>query len=113
MSFGKSFLVAVLLLAASTSANAVLVYTTSTITYIDSNTTFGDGDVDFVMSTPVSDCVGFWFKKSDGGYNSNLSMLLAAFQTKSSVLVYGDNDISQKWTGSSSKFCHLNMIRMQ
>lgn len=103
-------MIAGLLWAVSNSASAALTSTTTTIAYIESYTTFGGGDVVFATNTKAAGCDGgFWLKKTDDGFNANLSMLMAAFHAKSNILAYGYDD--QVWTGSITKFCHLYLIR--
>ncbi|ARC91955.1 hypothetical protein B6A42_07415 [Vibrio coralliilyticus] len=84
-------------------------YVGSELTSISSVTSYnqyGLGDVIFQIKNPISQCPdGYWITKADPGFQANLSMLIAAFQAKSKVRIYGLP--SQKWAGSSGTFCKL------
>lgn len=85
----------------------------STVTRVGSYNQFGNGDVTFSIANPIQECSdGYWFTKSDPGFQANLSMVIAAHQTKTPVIVTALPE--QMWSGSSSgKFCKLYVISLQ
>jgi hypothetical protein len=79
------------------------------IAEIYSYSEYGGGDVVFSLKNPSANCdKGYWLKKSDPGFNANLSMLIAAYHAKTNVIVYGH--INEIWDGSTGKYCHLYAI---
>ncbi|RDH43412.1 hypothetical protein [Zooshikella ganghwensis] len=77
----------------------------TTIHKLISYSQYGNGDIAFTISSKFEKCNGFWFNKSEPGYNAMLSMLIAAYQSKNNLVVYSDPD--KIWTGSSAPFCHV------
>ncbi|NQZ10597.1 MAG: hypothetical protein HRT35_25885 [Algicola sp.] len=66
----------------------------------------------FRLSDPVANCDdGYWLKKSDPGFGANLSMLLAAYQAKTTVRIYGEPSI--RWPVISAKYCKLYGVQYQ
>ena len=80
----------------------------STITRFISYNQYGGGDVVFRIANPTANCFGYWINKDDAGFNANLSLILAAYQTKTKVKAYGHKD--QKWSGSGNFWCKLYAI---
>jgi hypothetical protein len=79
------------------------------IAEIYSYSQYGGGDVVFSLKSPSANCgKGYWLKKSDLGFNANLSMLIAAYHAKTNVIVYGH--INEIWDGSTGKYSHLYAI---
>lgn len=72
---------------------------------------YGGGDVVLkTVNTEPSCANGYWLKKSDPGFEVNMSILLSAYHAKSSVILRGhDNQI---WGGSSGTYCHLYSIEL-
>ncbi|MEI8594388.1 hypothetical protein [Photobacterium sp. Hal280] len=86
----------------------------STIKMIHSYSEYGGGDVIFRLAeSETTSCPsGYWLRKTDPGFDANLSMLIAAFHAKSRVVVYGLPD--EIWPGSQTgKYCHLYAINYQ
>jgi hypothetical protein len=82
---------------------------TSKVTAISSYNHYGNGDITFQITNTVNQCShGFWFNKSDPGYNANLSMLVAAYQSKTSVRIQAIPELLCK--GSKSAYCKLYLI---
>jgi hypothetical protein len=80
------------------------------LTFLLSYNTEGDGDVIFRVSDPAENCDnGCWLTKSDPGFGANLSMLLAAYQAKTTVKIHGDPAI--RWPLSNVKYCKLYGIQ--
>ena len=78
----------------------------SKVVSVTSYAEYGPGDVIFSIENPIPECInGYWLKKSDPGFQANLSMVIAAYHAKSNVLIYGLPD--QIWPASGGKFCHL------
>jgi hypothetical protein len=70
---------------------------------------FGGGDVYFKLDENSANCSGgYWMRKSDPGFNTTLSMVLAAYQAKTQLVVYGL--IDESWAGTSVKTCRLYSI---
>ncbi|WP_245798238.1 hypothetical protein [Vibrio ostreicida] len=83
----------------------------SFVSSVESYNKFGNADVMFRLATPSRECAGYWITKDDRGYNANLSMILAAYQAKNPVVVYGLIAESEKWSGSeTAHFCKLYAI---
>jgi len=99
-------MVGVACLMTSVCAHAVLSTTSvTTLNYLSSYTQFGSGDVIFRVANPTGDCFGYWISKTDPGYQANMAMLLAAYQSKTPILIAAMND--QLWTGSGNAYCKL------
>ncbi len=82
----------------------------SEVQAIHSYTNFGNADVVFVLQSTSGTCKGYWFNRDDAGYQSNLSMLLAAYQANTKLQVHGHEEIQSKWTGSENHFCRLYSV---
>jgi len=80
----------------------------TTISRLISYNQFGGGDVVFRIADPTSACFGYWISKDDSGFNANLSTILAAYQAKTKVKIYGQTE--QKWPGSGNFWCKLYAI---
>lgn len=52
---------------------------------------------------------GYHVEGDSGGYNSNLSMLIAAYHTGTPVVLRGDT--TTFWSGSSSPVCRLTSVQ--
>ncbi len=90
-------------------AQAYVASGTTDITYIGSYNQYGGGDVQFRLSDPHQDCEdGYWLTKSDPGFEANFSMLLAAYQAKTKVRIFGLP--SERWAGSSREFCKVYSV---
>ena len=105
----KNILLIFALFCTSLYANASTTGTTK-INRIVSYTNHGNGDVIFTVKSPISACTGYWLSKDDSGFNANLSMIIAAFQSQSNLIISGDSDEEQKWTGSTSSYCKLESV---
>ena len=60
------------------------------------------------LETPLETCKGYWLNVTDTGFNSNMSMLIAAFQANSNVRIYGLP--SEDWAGSSGSYCKVYSV---
>jgi len=79
---------------------------TSKVKKIASYSEYGGGDVMISLEKNGNICTsGYFLKKTDPGFNANLSMVLAAYHSKSVIRIDGHTD--QKWTGSSGYYCHV------
>lgn len=85
--------------------------TVSTVETLQSYPEYGGGDVIFTLKTKGSICKGFWLKKDSPGQQTTFSILLAAFQTNTSVSVYGHPEAHNKWNGSATHFCKLYTVQ--
>ncbi|WP_239445605.1 hypothetical protein [Vibrio nigripulchritudo] len=105
----RLFLILVVLFSSHLYASGYVGSEFTSISFVTSYNQYGPGDVAFKIKTPISQCPdGYWITKADPGFQANLSMLIAAFQAKSNVRIYGLP--SQKWAGSSGTFCKLYSI---
>ena len=68
----------------------------------------GGGDVTVRLSENGSICAGYWLKKTDPGFQANLSMIIAAYHAKSDIVITGHTD--QIWAGSGGKYCHVYSV---
>ena len=76
------------------------------ITRITAYSEYGGGDVAFTVANPLPECSGgFWFKKTDAGFQATLTTLLSAYHARSTVRIYAHPD--QLWPGSASNTCRL------
>lgn len=82
----------------------------SEIQDLHSYTNFGNADVVFVLQSTSGICKGYWFNKDDAGYQSNLSMLIAAYQANTKLQVHGHEEHNSKWTGAENHFCRLYSV---
>lgn len=82
----------------------------SEIKALQTYTNWGNADVVVVLQSTSGVCKGYWFNKDDAGYQSNLSMLLTAYQANTKLQVHGHEEIQSKWTGTETHFCKLYSI---
>jgi hypothetical protein len=104
----KKIILGILLLLGINHVEAAEASQVTTVTRFISYNQFGGGDVVFRIANPTVNCYGYWINKNDAGFNANLSLILAAYQTKTKVKVTGLTD--QKWPGSSNFWCKLYAI---
>ncbi len=102
-----SFVLAV----AAGAAHAYVPSETTRITRVDVYAEYGGGDVAFAVANPLPQCNGgFWFKKTDPGFQATLSTLLSAYHARSTVRIYALPD--QIWPGSGANYCRLYSIEL-
>src|SRR4051812_39926548 len=106
----KSVILGILVLTLSFSSNAM---NTGGYYKIKSLWTWGgyaNGAVLIVLENQPSLCPGgFWFQDSPNSGSKNLlSMALAAFHSKSPVMIYADE--SSDFSGLSTKECEIQLI---
>ncbi len=77
---------------------------------LHSFTNWGNADIAVVLQDTNGICKGFWFNKDDAGYQSNLSMLLAAYQANTKVILHGHGELSARWQGSGTHYCKLDSV---
>lgn len=82
----------------------------SEIKVLQTYTNWAHADVMVVLQSTSGVCKGYWFNKDDAGYQSNLSMLIAAYQANTKLQLHGHEEISAKWAGSATHFCKLYSI---
>ena len=71
--------------------------------------TYESGAVFVSLSTNGTICTwGYWLGQDSLGYKGIVSALLAAYHSKSSIAIYGDNN--KRWTGSSNPTCKIVSI---
>jgi hypothetical protein len=104
----KKVILLIILLLGTNVVEAAEASQSTSITRFISYNKFGGGDVVFRIANPTANCFGYWISKGDAGFSTNLSLILAAYQTKTKVKVTGLTD--QKWPGSSSFWCKLYAI---
>ncbi len=63
----------------------------------------------FKIENPITECTGYFFSKSDIGFEANLSMALSAYHSKNSLIVYGKTEIL--FSGSGNKYCKIHAIQ--
>lgn len=81
----------------------------SKINKLYSYSEYGGGDVIVKLSGNGPSCLaGYWLKKTDPGFQANLSILLAAYHANKDIVVTGHTD--QIWSGSSGKYCHVYSV---
>ncbi|NOH22831.1 hypothetical protein [Vibrio europaeus] len=100
----KYFTLLILLLSFGVSANEAS--PKGTIKDIFAYSKFGNGDVYIVLSQNGSSCSGgYYIDKASAGYESILSMLLAAYQANTNVVINGY--VNNRWSGSSEPVCEI------
>lgn len=73
---------------------------------------YGNGDIYVQLESSGSICsYGYYVNENSAGYKNNFSMLLAAYQAKTSVVVeaYEQN----RWAGSSNPVCEIYSVTYQ
>ncbi|MDE1243547.1 hypothetical protein [Vibrio aestuarianus] len=111
MNFKRCNLLALMLLLAMPVMAASYIGSEETyISSVISYNQFGAGDVVFRLDKPIQQCHGYWINKGDPGFEANLSMIIAAYQAKSPVMIYGLPAQSEKWKGSRNHWCKLYQI---
>jgi hypothetical protein len=91
------------------SALATVVYSTGTVSWFSTYSSFGGGDITFRLTNQPSSCSGgYWMSKSQAGFNANLAYLLAARAAGETIVVGGDDAVI--WNGSASIFCRVEWI---
>ncbi len=84
----------------------------STIKRLIAYSKFGNGDVYVELNTNSSTCKnGYFINKTSAGYEATLSMLLAAYQANTPVILYGYKN--NQWSGSSAPVCELYSVLYQ
>lgn len=104
----KQFIIAVAVFPLA--ATALELSVASEIQVLHSFTNSGNADVAFSLNTTSGVCKGYWFNKDDAGYQANLSMLIAAYQANTKVLIYGHEEASAKWAQTEVHFCKLYSV---
>ena len=97
-------------LAHSTTPASIDTYVEELITYPD----YGNGDVVVKVGegAAISECVnGFWLSPSQPGFNTNLSVLLSAYQARNKLRFHAHTD--QTWEGSTGKYCKIYQIHLK
>ncbi len=71
------------------------------------------GDVWVSLAVNGASCsYGYYIHKAQGGYDSNLSMLLAAYHAKTPIKIRGN--VGELWVGSNSEThpaCEVNSVQ--
>ncbi|MDX3775821.1 hypothetical protein QE250_17055 [Chromatiaceae bacterium AAb-1] len=68
-----------------------------------------NGDVVVEMDKNSSFCsAGYWLRRTDPGFDTNLSLLLSAYHAKNNVILRGEKTII--WKGSAKVFCYLDSV---
>ncbi len=109
----KKILCSALFVAAQASAQTYVGSAPSKIVSITSHNKYGGGDVIFSLEHSSAECQsGYWLTSTDAGFKADLSLLLAAYQAKNTVVIYGIP--TEIWPGSSSgKFCKLYSVTLK
>ncbi|RDH43413.1 hypothetical protein [Zooshikella ganghwensis] len=108
--FYQFFLCLMFTLSSSVFSNELTTSAYTQIESVDAFADFGDGDIIFNLVAKVNGCErGYWISKNHPGYNTTVSMIIAAYQAKSRVLVRGY--AQRRWKGSAGPFCQLYSIR--
>lgn len=105
----KTTIAAAVLAASSSFSVAAVEYVGSAITKVSFITSYNrNGDVMLKLETPIESCKGYWLNVADTGFDSNMSMLIAAFQANSKVRIYGLP--AEDWAGSSGNYCKVYSV---
>ncbi len=82
------------------------------ISALTSYTTYGNGDVLFEMEQLPASCNGgFWLKKDDPGFSSNLSIVLSAFHAGATIKAAGYD--TELWpAASSANYCRVTWMTL-
>lgn len=68
-----------------------------------------NGDLVIEIDKKASLCsAGYWLRRTDPGFETNLSLLLSAYHAKNNVILRGEKDLI--WKGSSKVFCYLDSV---
>ncbi|WP_155734420.1 hypothetical protein [Pseudoalteromonas luteoviolacea] len=74
---------------------------------------YGGGDFTLTLNTPSSKCKGYWVSRNSPAYDITVSMLLSAYHSGATISVFGHNDDSSKWAGSTTHFCKVYTIALE
>jgi|GEM_PF-3002823 len=85
----------------------------SIVTRVVSYNEYGAGDVQFWIANPTTKCQGYWITKGDPGFSANLSMIIAALQAKTHVVVHAHSSEAERWKGSTGHFCKLHSLDLR
>lgn len=109
----KKILCSALFVAAQASAQTYVGSAPSKIVSITSYNKYGGGDVVITLEQSSAECQrGYWLTKTDAGFQADLSLLLAAYQAKNTVVIYGIP--TEMWQGSgTSGFCKLYSVTLK
>ncbi|MEI8671951.1 hypothetical protein P4S52_08290 [Vibrio sp. SA48] len=70
---------------------------------------YGNGDVYIELTRNGATCShGYYIDKASAGYESTLSMLLAAYQANTKILISGY--VNNRWAGSSAAVCEIYSV---
>ena len=109
----KYILLAFTLLLTSIQAIATEYSYQSKITMVQSYPEYGEGDVIFKINNPATICKGYWLSPSTPGFNANLSLVLSAYHSTADVRIWGHEEASNKWPGSTTHLCKLYSIKLE
>ncbi|MEM9103837.1 MAG: hypothetical protein AAGB12_16130 [Pseudomonadota bacterium] len=86
---------------------------TSTIASIQSYPDYGNGDFVFTHTSPKDNgvCRGYWLSPASPGFDTTVSLVIAAFHSGKSVRVVGHSGSGSKWDGSSTHHCRVYSLR--
>jgi hypothetical protein len=90
-------------------ASATVVYSTGTVTHINTYPEFGGGDFVFRLSSYVAGCEsGYWLSPSQPGFKTSVAFVLQARAAGESISVGGNNAVV--WTGSATSYCKVDWL---
>ncbi len=89
--------------------SAIEVSVPSKVTRIVGYSERNNGDMVIEIDKKASFCsAGYWLRRTDPGFETNLSLLLSAYHAKNNVILRGEKDLI--WKGSSKVFCYLDSV---
>ena len=81
----------------------------TTVSQLLSFSEYGEGDVVAKLNNNGNICSGgYWLRKSDPGFEANLSLILSALHSGSMVQIRAHTD--RIWPGSSGTYCHVYLV---
>ena len=84
----------------------------STIELLHSYPNRNGGEVMFKLGSVASEvtCKGYWLKTDSTSSAATFSMILAAYQAKTKIKVWGHIEEVNKWSGTTAHFCKVYTV---
>ncbi|TQF67728.1 hypothetical protein [Pseudoalteromonas luteoviolacea] len=71
---------------------------------------YGGGDFTLRLETPAAKCKGYWISKNSPAYDVTVSLLLAAYHAGTKVSVFGHDEDTARWAGTTTHFCKIYTV---
>jgi hypothetical protein len=65
-----------------------------------------------LTKTKNTTCYGYWLSPLSPGFDHAYGALLSAFHSKSTVALTANENVADKWPGSSNHYCKLTRLNL-